>query len=221
MVKTASSIADVFSVVSATGAAADADSLPTGTLYVDGVANAASVTVTNIAGTGLYSWSVTMPALTAGQTAAVVIALTVGGVASHGVVYRAQADTNWQSETHTRIGAAGAGLSGVPWNAAWDAEVQSEVADALAATDAITAATLSAAAIAKIADAVLRRTAANIEASANGDTLAVESLYGLIMASFEAALSGTTLAIRKSDGSTLGTKTVTVDDTADPITGIT
>jgi hypothetical protein len=29
------------------------------------------------------------------------------------------------------IGAAGAGLTAVPWNAAWDAEVQSEVADAL------------------------------------------------------------------------------------------
>ena len=31
------------------------------------------------------------------------------------------------------IGAAGAGLTAVPWNAAWDAEVQSECADALAA----------------------------------------------------------------------------------------
>lgn len=33
------------------------------------------------------------------------------------------------------IGAAGAGLAAVPWNAAWDAEVQSEVADALTAYD--------------------------------------------------------------------------------------
>jgi hypothetical protein len=33
------------------------------------------------------------------------------------------------------IGAAGAGLTAVPWNAAWDAEVQSEVADALAVYD--------------------------------------------------------------------------------------
>lgn len=31
------------------------------------------------------------------------------------------------------IGAAGAGLTGVPWNSAWDAEVQSEVNDALVA----------------------------------------------------------------------------------------
>src|SRR3990167_177343 len=34
-----------------------------------------------------------------------------------------------------RIGAAGAGLTAVPWNAAWDAEVESEVADGLAVYD--------------------------------------------------------------------------------------
>jgi hypothetical protein len=33
------------------------------------------------------------------------------------------------------IGAAGVGLTAVPWNSTWDAEVQSEVADALAAYD--------------------------------------------------------------------------------------
>lgn len=33
----------------------------------------------------------------------------------------------------TTLGVAGAGLSAVPWNAAWDAEVQSECADAVAA----------------------------------------------------------------------------------------
>lgn len=33
----------------------------------------------------------------------------------------------------TTVGAAGAGLTALPWNAAWDAEVQSECADALAA----------------------------------------------------------------------------------------
>lgn len=40
------------------------------------------------------------------------------------------------------IGAAGAGLSAVPWNAAWDAEVQSEVTDALVAYDPPTQAEL-------------------------------------------------------------------------------
>lgn len=40
------------------------------------------------------------------------------------------------------IGAAGAGLTAVPWNASWDAEVQSECADALTAYDPPTKAEL-------------------------------------------------------------------------------
>lgn len=47
-------------------------------------------------------------------------------------------------ETDTAvIGAAGAGLTAVPWNAAWDAEVQSEVADALTAYGVSTEALLT------------------------------------------------------------------------------
>ena len=42
------------------------------------------------------------------------------------------------------IGTAGAGLTAVPWNAAWDAEVQSEVADALGVYDPPTHAELTA-----------------------------------------------------------------------------
>jgi len=34
-------------------------------------------------------------------------------------------------DSFARIGASGASLTAIPWNAAWDAEVQSEVADAL------------------------------------------------------------------------------------------
>lgn len=41
------------------------------------------------------------------------------------------------------IGAAGAGLTAIPWNAAWDAEVQSEAADALNAYDPPTRAELT------------------------------------------------------------------------------
>lgn len=43
------------------------------------------------------------------------------------------------------IGAAGAGLTAIPWNASWDAEVQSECADALAAYDPPTKAELDSA----------------------------------------------------------------------------
>lgn len=43
------------------------------------------------------------------------------------------------------IGTAGAGLTAIPWNAAWDAEVQSEAADALVAYDPPTKAELDSA----------------------------------------------------------------------------
>lgn len=50
------------------------------------------------------------------------------------------------------IGVAGAGLTAIPWNAAWDAEVQSEVNDGLIAYDAATGSDVPSAAT--IADAV-------------------------------------------------------------------
>lgn len=89
------------------------------------------------------------------------------------------------------------------------------------ATGAIDADALAADAGAKLADTILRRTAANIEASANGDAVSVESVYGLIMAAFESAVSGTTWTVRKTDATTLGTKTVAVDSAADPIVSVT
>lgn len=89
------------------------------------------------------------------------------------------------------------------------------------AADAITDSEISTAAAQKIADVIFRRTMASIEASANGETLSVESLYGLIAAAFEASLASTTLTVRKSDGSTLGTKTLATDAAAVPVTGIT
>jgi hypothetical protein len=54
------------------------------------------------------------------------------------------------------IGAAGAGLTAIPWNAAWDAEVQSECADALNTYDPPTNAEMIAAipAASAVADAV-------------------------------------------------------------------
>lgn len=50
-----------------------------------------------------------------------------------------QADTE---DLQAQIGTAGAGLTAVPWNAAWDAEVQSECTDALNAYDPPTKAEL-------------------------------------------------------------------------------
>jgi hypothetical protein len=44
-------------------------------------------------------------------------------------------NTPQTGDSFARIGALGAGLTAIPWNASWDAEVQSEVADALAVYD--------------------------------------------------------------------------------------
>lgn len=76
--------------------------------------------------------------------------------------------------------------------------------------------------ITKIADIILRRSTANVEGSSEGDALALRSLYGMIaQAVHNTQVSGTTLSVTKSDDSTvLGTRTVTLDPAAQPITGL-
>lgn len=76
--------------------------------------------------------------------------------------------------------------------------------------------------ITKIADILLRRSTANIEASSEGDALALRSLYGMIaQAVHNTQVSGTSLSVTQSDDTTvLGTRTVTLDPTAEPITGL-
>lgn len=51
----------------------DADALPTGQVYLDGVANGAVVTVTNLA-TGRYKWSFTAPGAIGGSVVVVLLA---------------------------------------------------------------------------------------------------------------------------------------------------
>lgn len=89
------------------------------------------------------------------------------------------------------IGAAGAGLTAVPWNAAWDAEVQSEVQDALDAT---------------VADSV------PADGSRPSVTQAVLMLTRFLN---ERSVSGTTLTVKKEDGSTTS-MTFTLNDATSP-----
>ena len=81
----------------ATGAATDADATPVGTLYVNGTANGATVTETNIS-TGLYKAAFTLPSLTAGDVVSLRIAATVGGVAGEGVPWQEVSDTERVSD---------------------------------------------------------------------------------------------------------------------------
>lgn len=63
-----------------------------------------------------------------------------GFVAIKGQTADIEVDTQ---DLQTQIGTDGAGLTAIPWNAAWDAEVQSECADALTAYDAATGTDIS------------------------------------------------------------------------------
>lgn len=142
-VKSAQSVTVLFSTANAsTGAAADASSTPTGTLYVNGTANGATVTVTNLA-TGLYKASVTLPSLTAGDVVSLRVAATVSAVAGEGVIWQEVADTERvsdlndptaatvatavRSELATELARIDASISDLPTNA--------ELTSALAAAD--------------------------------------------------------------------------------------
>jgi hypothetical protein len=80
-----------------TGAAADADALPTATLVVNGTDNAATVTVTNKA-TGVYKAAVTLPTLGAGDVVSLRVAATVATIAGVGVVWTDTVDTKRVSD---------------------------------------------------------------------------------------------------------------------------
>lgn len=88
LVKSGQAITPTFTVTDPAGTGLiNADSLPTGAVYVNGVVDAATVTVTNLA-TGKYKAAVTLPSLSAGDTVCLMISATVGG--------KAYADNVWQ-----------------------------------------------------------------------------------------------------------------------------
>lgn len=86
-----------------TGALATPSVGPVGTLYVDGVANGASVTVT---GSNPYKWTVTLPTLTAGQVVSMYITATIATIATAAVVAEEVADTTYVSGVDTEVWSA-------------------------------------------------------------------------------------------------------------------
>lgn len=89
-VKSAASWSGTFVCKDATGALAVASVGPAGTLYLNGTANAASVT---ISGGNPYKWTLTLPALSAGDRCDMYITATVGGIATAAIVASDDADT--------------------------------------------------------------------------------------------------------------------------------
>jgi len=104
------------------------------------------------------------------------------------------------------IGSAGAGLSGVPWNSSWDAEVQSEVADALAAYDPPTKAEM---------DAMWTTAATESYASDGAAATPAQLMYMILCAVSEFSISSTTITGKKLDGSTTA-MTWTLNDATSP-----
>lgn len=86
-IRSAQGITKVFTTRNfSTGTAANGDSTPTGTLYVNGTADAASVTVTNIT-TGVYKAATTLPTLSVGDIVDLRISATVGGITDNGIIW--------------------------------------------------------------------------------------------------------------------------------------
>tara|TARA_Y100000401_G_scaffold30623_1_gene22374 strand:+ start:13029 stop:15281 length:2253 start_codon:yes stop_codon:yes gene_type:complete len=104
------------------------------------------------------------------------------------------------------IGANGAGLSAIPWNSAWDSEVQSEVTDALNSYDPPTKAEL---------DATWTTAQTESYASDGAAATPAQLLYMIYCCVSEFAVSGTTITGKKLDGSTTA-MTWTINDGTNP-----
>lgn len=85
MYQPGSAVVIEFVTNSATGAAANADALPVGTLVRNGIDDVTAVTVTNV-DAGRYKASCTIPSWTIGDAISVSIAATIGGIAAKEII---------------------------------------------------------------------------------------------------------------------------------------
>jgi hypothetical protein len=105
MHKTGETVAVQFCVSDpATGGLVNADALPTGSLILNGVANAATVTVANVS-MGVYSASVTLPTVTDGDKLQLRIAATVATVAGGGIVWQGEGVTKRPADVSAELAA--------------------------------------------------------------------------------------------------------------------
>lgn len=127
------------------------------------------------------------------------------------------ADQVWEELISDHSGTSGstaeslnaAGSAGDPWTTALPGAYSSGQAGNIIGNLSVPTANA-------VADAVLSRSASNVE-----DTAAEHTLCGVILAMMEHSISGTSLTIKKTDGSTtFATKTLTTNPAAEPITGI-
>jgi hypothetical protein len=226
-----------------TGAATDADAVPSYRVYED--ETAAAIATGNLAlldnanTAGFYSERVQLLAATGfekGRQYSIYISATVNAVTGtihHTFQIEAEVDANTVSGAAPSVtGAVGSVTGNVGGNVAGSvASVTGAVGSVTGAVGSVAAGGITAASIAtgavdadalatdaavEIADETLKRDASNVQ-----DTADTTSLTTMILAAMESSISGVTWTIRKTDGTTFVTKTVTTDATADPITGVT
>ena len=120
-------------VMTAAAAAADLT-----TELQSGLATAAALSTVNSATVAIQAKTDNLPSdpadqslIIAGTNAIAALIGTPAGVSLSADVAAVKSETASILTDTAEIGAAGAGLSAIPWNASWDAEVQSEVVDAL------------------------------------------------------------------------------------------
>ena len=107
-----------------------------------------------------------------------------------------------------------AASAGDPWSTALPGAYGAGTAGELLGSKVLTEDDLN-----KIADIILRRATSSVEASSDGETLSMRSLYGMIAQGVhKTPISGSTLTVTKSDETTtLGTRTIVTDATSQPI----
>lgn len=125
-VKTGQTWAGLFVTLDATGALSAGT--PSGTLYINGTSNGATVTIT---GSNPYKFSVTLPSLTAGERVDMYITATIDSISTAGIVASEQADTTILSD--------GVAVASIANNAITAAAIATDAIDADAIkADAIT-----------------------------------------------------------------------------------
>lgn len=171
---------------------------------------AGSPKVTLTAGTGTGQISLTSGAVTAG---------TVSDKTGYSLS-STQTFNNTGNLTGNVSGSVGSVTGNVGGNVT--GSVGSVVAGVTVGTNGLPDTAITANAGNKLADMNWRRNSANIEASANGDTLNFQSPYGAVaQQTNNLSVSGNNLNIYKQDGTTvLKTRTTTTASGAAPITGL-
>lgn len=99
-VKSGQTWSGIFECTDSTGALATPSVGPVGTLYINGLSNAATITIT---GSNPFKFSVTLPSLSPGDRVDMYITATISSIATASIIASEQADTSLLSDIGTSV----------------------------------------------------------------------------------------------------------------------